>query len=398
MFATDISDWSECINREESQSKLKAWAQFQIPARAEVVKFYEGVRVMNLAFDSNIGHDMWDHLLTYLPHWYEFRFGGGGGNFPIDGVISHNFRNCMGGSHVDYNIDNTGVDPNNDHGGNPYWYCQILRAIDAFGGAEEIKLPDPMDPRMNSTLHCFEKLLTLHLSWPRNHGYSMDSMPNKTVFDAFRDVLFDKFDMPRHHRRSMRGNGGISEEAQDATGEGHSTISRSGNSNNDSSNNQPHRKILLYAHEPSARRVWTNMNSLLANYQNNTKKKQNIMFQTIHDFGNHTVREQALLFNDADAMIMVHGAQMANSIFSVEGTMFVELGCRIPSFLGSQTYLSLIDAKYLGVVACAKGGNREDNVVCLECEEEKKDYTYSNFTMSQESFDAMLEHVMSILN
>jgi len=74
-------------------------------------------------------------------------------------------------------------------------------------------------------------------------------------------------------------------------------------------------------------------------------------------------------------MIMVHGAQMANSIFSVEGTMFVELGCRIPSFLGSQTYLSLIDAKYLGVVACAKGGNREDNVVCLECEEEKKDYT-----------------------
>jgi len=78
--------------------------------------------------------------------------------------------------------------------------------------------------------------------------------------------------------------------------------------------------------------------------------------------------------------------------------MFVELGCRIPSFLGSQTYLSLIDAKYLGVVACAKGGNREDNVVCLECEEEKKDYTYSNFTMSQESFDAMLEHVMSILN
>jgi len=375
MFATDISDWSECINREESQSKLKAWAQFQIPARAEVVKFYEGVRVMNLAFDSNIGHDMWDHLLTYLPHWYEFRFGGGGGNFPIDGVISHNFRNCMGGSHVDYNIDNTGVDPNNDHGGNPYWYCQILRAIDAFGGVEEIKLPDPMDPRMNSTLHCFEKLLTLHLSWPRNHGYSMDSMPNKTVFDAFRDVLFDKFDMPRHHRRSMRGNGGISEEAQDATGEGHSTISRSGNSNNDSSNNQPHRKILLYAHEPSARRVWTNMNSLLANYQNNTKKKQNIMFQTIHDFGNHTVREQALLFNDADAMIMVHGAQMANSIFSVEGTMFVELGCRIPSFLGSQTYLSLIDAKYLGVVACAKGGNREDNVVCLECEEEKKDYT-----------------------
>ncbi len=73
-------------------------------------------------------------------------------------------------------------------------------------------------------------------------------------------------------------------------------------------------------------------------------------------------------------MIMVHGAQMANSIFSVEGTMFVELGCHIPKFLGSRTYLRLIGAEYLGVAACANGENSTGQVVCLDCAKKKKDH------------------------
>ncbi len=88
-----------------------------------MVKFYEGVRVINLAFDKNIGHDMWDHLLTYLPHWYEFRFGGGGGYFPMDGVISHNLRDCMGGRNDAHVLDVTGKNHKDHDVGNPYWYC-----------------------------------------------------------------------------------------------------------------------------------------------------------------------------------------------------------------------------------------------------------------------------------
>ncbi len=70
---------------------------------------------------------------------------------------------------------------------------------------------------------------------------------------------------------------------------------------------------------------------------------------------------------------MVHGAQMANSIFSVEGTMFVELGCRVFEFLGSQNYLKLIGGKYTMVQLCWKGESSEKDF-CLDCTEEK-DFT-----------------------
>ncbi|KAL7468646.1 hypothetical protein ACHAXS_008879 [Conticribra weissflogii] len=96
------------------------------------------------------------------------------------------------------------------------------------------------------------------------------------------------------------------------------------------------------------------MNSLLAVAQVQTKYRH-IDFRTVYDFGTLSIQQQARLFNDADAIIMVHGAQMANSIFSVEGTMFVELGCRVFEFLGSQNYLKLIGGKYTMVQFCWNG-------------------------------------------
>ncbi len=68
---------------------------------------------------------------------------------------------------------------------------------------------------------------------------------------------------------------------------------------------------------------------------------------------------------------MVHGAQMANSIFSVEE----ELGCRAFEFLGSQNYLKLIGGKDTMVQFCWNGegflfglGSREGfHVSCCFC-------------------------------
>lgn len=48
-----------------------------------------------------------------------------------------------------------------------------------------------------------------------------------------------------------------------------------------------------------------------------------------------------MLFNSYDVLVMVHGAQMANNIFALPGTFFIELGCDIPVFLGEKSYLSV---------------------------------------------------------
>mmetsp|Transcript_2236 Transcript_2236/g.4538 ORF Transcript_2236/g.4538 Transcript_2236/m.4538 type:complete len:552 (+) Transcript_2236:3-1658(+) len=380
MFATNISDWSHCIHDIPENSKLiQKWGQVQIPScRVESVHFYEGT-VLNVAFDRNIGHAMWDHLLTYLPHWYEFRFGKGGsnhkssGDFPFDYVVLNSVKNCL-----------------SKNNSSEHWYCQILRSIDAFGVAEE--LPVDGTNANSTTLVCYENLLTLHLSLPRLNHYSMESLPNKNVFDAFRDVLFKKFKLPRYWKKGRRDNLVAS---LGGTLSNHNNNDQASIQNRkDSTTNQQtkrHYRFLFYAHEPSGRRVWTNMNSLLAAAQVQTKYRQ-IDFQTVYDFGNLNIQQQARLFNEADAIIMVHGAQMANSIFTVEGTMFVELGCRVFEFLGSKNYLNLIGGKYTMVQLCWRGETSEKDF-CLDCTQEK-DFTYSNFTMAQKTFDKILDDIV----
>lgn len=201
--------------------------------------------------------------------------------------------------------------------------------MDAFGGTPELN----MVPHENSTaLICFDKLLTPFLALPRVHRYSAETMPSKEVFDEFRKVVFDKFELPRPH------NGSISQKVAQ-------------------------KKVLFYAHEQSARRAWTNMDELLTSARNNSKYKD-WKFDSVYDFGSLSIQDQAQLFNTYDVLVMVHGAQMANSIFTIKGTVFIEIGCSIPTFLGARTYLSLIDAQYEQVVDCRSSGA---NKACLEC-------------------------------
>mmetsp|Transcript_13673 Transcript_13673/g.29778 ORF Transcript_13673/g.29778 Transcript_13673/m.29778 type:complete len:92 (+) Transcript_13673:155-430(+) len=81
--------------------------------------------------------------------------------------------------------------------------------------------------------------------------------------------------------------------------------------------------------------------------------------------------EQALLFNDADALIMIHGAQMANSIFAVDKTLFVELGCYIPTFIGNLEYMALVDGDHDAIQKCRPNTNEND--ICVVCDEDGDD-------------------------
>ena len=315
MYATNVSDWSSCTKVQSHQDDKPFWGQYDhfSPPLLDTVHFYKEPMIA-LVNNMNIGHSLWDHMLAYLPYWFTFR---AMNNFPFDAVASYSFENCLS--------DDTSQ-----------WYCSLLRAMDAFGGAPEVN----MVPHDNSSvLNCFDRLYTPFLAFPRLNGYSVGSMPSRQVFDAFRQVLFDKFNLPRPinvRSQFLDVDGGPAAQSK---------------------------KILFYAHAPSARRVWTNMDELLANVRNQSKYKD-WSFDSVYDFGTLSIEQQAHLFNTHDVMIMVHGAQMANSIFAPDGSLFIEVGCNIPGFLNGEKFLSLIGGRYGQVVSCEF---RPEDSACLDC-------------------------------
>jgi capsular polysaccharide biosynthesis protein len=111
------------------------------------------------------------------------------------------------------------------------------------------------------------------------------------------------------------------------------------------------------------------MNELIANARKQTKYKD-WEFTTVLDFGALTLKEQAQVFNSHDILIMVHGAQMANAIFTKEGTKLIEVGCNIPSFLSAPTFLSLINGNYQPIQACT--GWQLNSTVCMDCDNDGK--------------------------
>jgi hypothetical protein len=334
MYATDLSDLLRCRNDPSIEANFSNWwGDDEILSSVNEVHLYK-YPMMALSFNENIGHALFDHLLAYVQHWFLFRKKG----FPFKRVASYSVENCL-------SYDTS-------------WYCEILRGMDAFGGASEVSLLPKNTP--SDVLRCYETLHTPWLAFPRVNDYSPESMPTKEAFDEFRRVLFKKFELPREKDyRSL-----------------HPQYYNNGT---------PPPKILFYAHEPSGRRMWTNMNKLIANARAENKYKD-VGLDIIKDFGALSAKEQAAFFNLYDVLIMVHGAQMANSIFTVDGTLIIEIGCAIPDFLGTPTFLSLIGAQYEKVLDC-----ENNQTVCLECDD---DPVMGNFNMSKSSFDAMLESVM----
>ncbi|EED88188.1 predicted protein [Thalassiosira pseudonana CCMP1335] len=323
-----------------AHAMLDRWGQHQIPSRAEVVHWYEEP-IISLNFRPNIGHALFDYMLAYLPHWYAFRTNN---NMPFAGVISHVFQGCLSDSHD--------------------WFCTILRAMEAFGNAQEL----PREPN-NTTLYCYKSLYLVHVAYQRT--ISHEGLLTESVFVAFRDIMFTSFKLKRardyHLIRTTEANGNAAA----------------------SSIKEP-TKLLFYAHEPSGRRVWNGMHDLIDKFKDEPKYKA-VEFNTVYDFGVFSTAEQAALFNEADAHIMTHGAQMANSIFAVDDTVYIELGCSIPTYLANPKFLSLIKAQYQSVVKCGDGNDD----ICLQCD--GNDDTYGNFTMTESSFVLMLDKALHTL-
>ncbi|KAL7545448.1 hypothetical protein ACHAWF_008803 [Thalassiosira exigua] len=181
------------------------------------------------------------------------------------------------------------------------------------------------------------------------------------MFDEFRDILFEEFGLERErHFHVNRGN---------------TTTSK---------------KILLYAHEASGRRVWLGLKELI---QKIRPRYEDVVFDEIDDFGAFTVRQQAHVFNRYDAHVMVHGAQMANSIFAVDRTLFVEVGCRIPEFIGNRKFMSLIDGVHKRVEKCR--GSNHDASPCVRCV--SSGLVYSNFTMTDLGFQNLVDEVLRMV-
>ncbi|KAL7482708.1 hypothetical protein ACHAW6_008371 [Cyclotella cf. meneghiniana] len=329
MFATNVSDYSYCMDQ------LKSNEYQHIPSHVDVVHFYEEP-VISLNFNLNIGHSLFDYLLIYLPHWHIYRREE---NFPFSGVISHVMHNCLDDA-------------------NKFWFCEILRAITAFGEHAQQLRPEPN----NTTLYCYKSLYLIHIAmWQRMYT----SFLTEQVFDDFRDVLNEEFNLTR--KRDYYSV--------------HSTAHKL-------------KRLLLYSHAPSGRRVWLDMNEQVDKYKHHPKYQDKVYFQIVDDFGSFSTAEQASLFNSADAILMSHGAQMANSIFAVDGLLFVEMGCQVPVFLGEPAYVALLRGRYTNVTKCESDNH---DLMCLVCEGDAKYDDYSNFTMTDVSFQTILDYIIAEL-
>mmetsp|Transcript_9719 Transcript_9719/g.21624 ORF Transcript_9719/g.21624 Transcript_9719/m.21624 type:complete len:510 (+) Transcript_9719:77-1606(+) len=333
MVAVNVADYSYC------NAELKLDEYQHVPSLVETVHYFEDP-VISLNFNMNIGHSLFDYLLVYLPHWYAYR---SNNNFPFGGVISHVMDGCL-------DEDNS------------FWFCEILRSMNAFG-EDAIQLPHQPD---DGTLYCYKSLYLIHIAhWQKKYAFE-GHLTKKPVFDTFRDLLFDEFELKRGREYHLQ-------EKMNETQ--HSSMRQ--------------KRLLFYSHAPSGRRVWNGMNELIERYRNEPKYKKEVHFHIVHDFGAYSAREQAALFNEADAIVMVHGAQMGNSIFSVDGTLFVEIGCRIPTYIGNPLYMALLEGQYKIVNRCKGGLNK---TICLTCV--GKDDDYDNFTMTSSAFQSMVDDVL----
>ena len=164
MFATDVSDFAECYSQHSTQEQLNVWEQrYNPPDAVNAVHYYEEPMI-HLSFSDNIGHAFFDHLLTYLPYWHSFRRSG---SFPFQSVTSLSYPGCLSS--------------------NRGWYCEVLRAMDAFGGAIEVYPPSISKDDHNTTLYCYKKVYVNHLALQRTLRY--DEQIPKSIMDEFRDLL-----------------------------------------------------------------------------------------------------------------------------------------------------------------------------------------------------------------
>jgi len=352
MFATSVGDWSSCIMEDTNMKLMEDMQQTQSPLNVSTIHFFQEPTFL-LQFNSmDMEESLFSMLMGYLPHWNKWLMGGGNDDdgdqegFPFNSVISHSLQGCLGHSHN--------------------WFCEILHQMYAFGEAKEI----PWESN-DSTLYCYHELLYNQVGYQRNMDH--EGLVSKEVFGSFREMLFRKFALPR--RRTVEDR--LAEKEAAGTTSSEDT------------------KIIFYDNKLSDQQtVWKEMESLISKARE-LEKFQHIKFVTVNkSFDDLSVAQQARMFNEADAIIMARGQHMANAIFSVDGTSFVELGCKAQSLVGNPRFMELIDGKYKAVERCSGSVLEGGGDVCVICKSEDDD---SSFTMEPEMFVKLIDDIVASL-
>ncbi|KAL7539778.1 hypothetical protein ACHAWF_006503 [Thalassiosira exigua] len=369
MFGSSVGDWSDCVTKGENAKLMEEWGQTQSPVNVQTVHFFQEP-TFALQFDTlDAERSLFDMLLTYLPHWDRFLHGRpegepggeGMGGFPFKSVISHSLEGCLSHSH--------------------HWFCEVLHQMYAFGEAKEI----PWEGDEN-TLYCFRELYYNQPGYQRNldHG----KLITKEVFGDFREMLFRKFGLPRRRTADQR-----KEEAEYEKAHGGVAATKVGA--NDSASNEP--KIIFYDNALSpAGAAWKDMETLVSSLvARGLAKYARVKFVAANDFADLSVAQQARRFNEADAVIMARGGgHMANAVFAVDGTSFVEVGCKVEGPIGNPKFMALMDGKYRAVERCGKdeGVGGKDGAVCVVCDDEGDN---ADFKMSPDAFEKLVDDVVA---
>ena len=325
MYAKSVTDYNRCMKDTENHKSIIRSKQNQSPSNVKKIHYFQEPTFL-LQFD---GHDreksLFDMLLTYLPYWDSFRKDS---SFPFDSVISHSVEHCL------------------THSKN--WLCEILHQMGALGYSRQL----PWE-RDDNTLYCFKSMYYNQLGYQRNLEH--DGL-SKEVMDAFRDELFKNLALP--------GPRDMSEIYKKDAKLG---LKRPIN-------------IALY----DGKTVWKDLYKLVTNVQS-MKKYHNIQFNYIDDLDG-PVAEQATAFNLADAVVMVSGDHLANAIFAVDGTSFVEVGCSSQSLIGNSYFMALLSGTHQSVTGCSE--SQAEDEVCVTCT------TKSSFTMTEKHFQSLIDDIM----
>mmetsp|Transcript_27699 Transcript_27699/g.49902 ORF Transcript_27699/g.49902 Transcript_27699/m.49902 type:complete len:679 (+) Transcript_27699:453-2489(+) len=369
MFASSVGDWSDCIMEEENTKLMEKWGQTQSPVNVTTIHFFQEPTFL-LQFDAlDMEKSLFDMLMTYLPHWDKFLEGGDyedgqEGGFPFNSVISHSLEGCLSHSHN--------------------WFCEVLHQMYAFGEKTK-EIPWEAD---DTTLYCYKELFYNQVGYQRNldHG----GLITRENFGEFREMLFRKFGLPR--RRTVEDRLAEAEYDKAQGKKGLKNNKNNADSEDEDDDNNGDTKIIFYDNKLSEQTVWNEMESLISKARE-LEKYQHIKFVTVKDFHDLTVAQQARKFNEADAVIMAHGQHMANAIFAVDGTSFVEVGCKVESLIGNPRFMDLMDGKYKAVEKCSNKNNGGEDV-CVVCKGEGEDV---NFTMTPAAFERLIDDMVASL-
>jgi len=333
MYATSAGDWSSCILEDENTQLMKKFGQTQTPTSVTSVHFFQAPTFL-LQFNAfDMESALFDMLMTYLPFWKKYEMN----EFPFTSLISHSVKGCISHSH--------------------HPFCELLHQMAAFWEVQDLSWESN-----ENTLYCYKTLYYNQVGYNRNLEH--EGHVTKEVFGGLRENLFNRFGLPRRRTVEAREKAAAIE-GQDLLGT----------------------KIILYDKTSRDETHWTDMEAVITEAKSLDKYKD-VTFVVVKDFDDLSVAHQARTFNEADAVVMVHGQHMANAIYAVDGTSFVGVGCSgtVP-LIGNPRFMELMDSSYKHVSKC-KEDNEDDSEACTVCQDD------DHFTMTQAAFEKMIDDVL----